>query len=96
MSNEGMYMRLADFPVPRRWWWWGLLVLLLARDGRRNRRKMKRTGKDLGKSVVARWEQVDAATAAMLKLNRTMVRLTWAVVALTLVALGVTLYLGLR
>lgn len=91
-----MYTRLADVPVPRRWWWWGLLVLLLVRDDRKTRRGMERVGRDLGESVVKRWEDTDEATAAMLKMTRTVVRLTWAVVGLTVVVIGATVYLGLR
>lgn len=71
-------------------------AVVLVRDGRRTRRQMEGVGRDLAQSVVARWDHTDADTAAMLKLNRTMVRLTWAVVVLTVVVLGATLYVGLR
>ena len=91
-----MYTRLGDVPVPRRWWWWVLLVILLVRDGRRTRRQMEQVGRDLGQAVVTRWKDTDDATASMLKMTRTMVRLTWAVVVLTVVVAGATFYIGLH
>lgn len=96
MPGGSFYTRLADLRVPRPWWWWLLLGLLLIRDGRRSRRKLVEVGEDLAEVVVKRWEQTDDATATMIDLNQTMVRLTWAVVALTVVVLGATLWLGLR
>lgn len=96
VSERGMYTRLADVPVPRRWWWWGLLVVMVLRDGRRTRKEDERIGQELGESVVTRWKDTDEATAVMLKMTKTMVRLTWAVVALTVVVLGATLHLGLQ
>jgi hypothetical protein len=96
MRDGAVYIRLGDLRVPRPWWWWAALALMLVRDGRGTRRQMERTGRNLGESVVMRWEQTDAATESMLKLTRTMVRPTWAVVVLTIVVLGATLYLGLR
>ena len=91
-----MYTRLADLRVPRPWWWWALLALALIYNGRRTERKMERIGRNLGESVVTRWRDTDEATAAMLKMTRTMVGLTWAVVILTVVVIGATLYLGFR
>jgi hypothetical protein len=96
VADRGMYTRLADVPVPRRWWWWALLVVMLRLDSHRTRKQLRRVGRELGESVVSRWDQTDAATDSMLDLNRTMVRLTWATVALTVVVLGATIYLGLR
>jgi NhaP-type Na+/H+ or K+/H+ antiporter len=57
---------------------------------------MAQVGRDLEESVVTRWEQTDAPTKSMLKLTRTMVRLTWAVVFLTVLVLGAALHVGLR
>ena len=96
MDDGGMYTRLADLRVPRPWWWWTLLALALIYNGRRTERKMERIGRDLGESVVTRWQDTDEATVAMLKMTRTMVRLTWAVVILTVVVIAATIYLGLR
>lgn len=89
-------MRLADVPVPRRAWWWVLLLLVLRRGNKRATRAAAKVGADLGESVVWRWEKTDASTDAMLRLTRTMVRLTWAVAVLTIVVLASTLWLGLR
>jgi hypothetical protein len=91
-----MWIRLADAKVPRPLWWWVLLVLAVRRSDRRHIRAAEHVGRDLAESVVARWEQTDAATDAMLALTRTMVRLTWAIMGLTVVVLAATLYVGLR
>lgn len=94
--TEGMWMRLADVPVPRRLWWWALLTLLLRRSSRRNIKAAEKVGRDVAEIVFQRWQDTDTRTAAMLDLTRRLVRLTWAVVVLTVVVLGATLYLGLR
>lgn len=73
-----------------------MFVLLVRRSDRRSIEVAERVGRDLAESVVTRWEQTDASTDAMLKLTRTMARLTWAVMILTVVVLGATLYVGLR
>lgn len=95
-AERGMWIRLADAKVPRPLWWWVLLVLSVRRSGRRDIKAAEHVGRELAESVVARWEQTDAATDAMLRLTRTMVRLTWAIMALTVVVLAATLYVGLR
>jgi hypothetical protein len=96
MSDGGMYARLADLRVPRPWWWWATPALALIRDGRRNGRQTERLGRDLGESVVMRWEETDSATESMFKMTQTMVWVTWAVVVLTVVVIAATLYLGIR
>lgn len=93
---DGMWVRLADVKVPRRMWWWATLVLLVRRSDRKSIAVAERVGRDLAESVVKRWEQTDAATDAMLTLTRTMVRLTWAVVVLSVIVLSATIWLGLR
>ncbi len=93
---DGMWMRLADVPMPRRLWWWTLLTLALRRSSRSNRKAAEKLGRDMAEIVFERWQQTDATTTAMLDLTQKLVRLTWAIVALTLVVLGATLYLGLR
>jgi hypothetical protein len=95
-AERGMWIRLADAKVPRPLWWYVLFALMVRRNGRRQIQAAEHVGRDLAESVVARWEQTDAATDAMLKLTRTMVRLTWAIMTLTVVVLLATLYVGLR
>lgn len=77
-------------------WWWATLLVLVRRKDRNTMRAAEQVGSDLGESVAKRWQETDAATAAMLALTRTMVRLTWAVMLLTLVVLAATVWLGLR
>ena len=55
MDERGMFTRLADVPVPRRWWWWAALMLLLRRDNRRARKDMEKVGRDTAEIVVRRW-----------------------------------------
>jgi len=93
------WIRLADLRVPRpSVWRLGItLGLLVAR--RRDKAAFEaaiRVGEDIGQSVLTRWADTDAQTAAMLDLTHKLVRLTWAVVVLTVVVLAATLYVGLR
>lgn len=93
------WIPLADLRVPPSWLWSFGIVLGLLITRRRDRRAMTAAGKvgqDLAESVLTRWADTDAQTAAMLDMTRKLVALTWAVVALTLVVLGATLYVGLR
>jgi hypothetical protein len=85
-------IRLADAKVPRSPWWWAILMLLVLRDERRTVKQGEQVGRELGEVVVSRWRDTDASTEAMLDLNRTMVRLTWAVVGLTVVGVVAALH----
>jgi hypothetical protein len=85
-------IRLADVKVPRSPWWWAILLLFMLHDDRRNVKQGEQLGRDLGEIVVNRWRDTDAATEAIIKLNRTMVRLTWAVVGLTVVGVVAALH----
>jgi hypothetical protein len=94
--DDRMWIRLADAKVPRPVWWWVVLVLAVRHRDRKTMKAAEKIGEELADSVVKRWEHTDAATDAMLKLTRTMVRLTWAIMGLTLIVLAATLWLGLR
>jgi hypothetical protein len=85
------------FPITSRYWpVFALLGMLLGyRRNRKDRHELVETSRGLAEAVTARWATTDADTQAMLNLTRQMVRLTWAVVILTVVVLGATLYLGL-
>jgi hypothetical protein len=85
-------IRLADVKVPRSPWFWVIVVLLRLREDRRTVKQGAELGRKLGEIVVDRWRDTDASTEAVLKLNRTMVRLTWAVVGLTVVGVVAALH----
>ena len=82
--------RLADVRVPRFWPLSLLGGLLLSRLWQRRQVKAAaRVGTEIGESVVERWRQTDETAAAMYRLNRTMTRLTWVLLVLTMATLAV-------
>jgi hypothetical protein len=93
---------MDDYPFTRRYWPSAVVLGLLLglawnrRAGRDASNTGRELGQDLGNVVVDRWAKTDKDSRAMLDLTRQMVRLTWAVMTLTIVVLGVTLYAGLR
>jgi hypothetical protein len=76
--------------LPRYWPVSVIAALLLARrQQNRSLREVESVGKDLGEVTVERWREGDARTDQMIALTKTLARLTWVLLAATVVTLAV-------
>lgn len=83
-------VRLADVRLPRYWLVSVIAGLLLARRlQNRSLREAESVGKDLGEITVERWREGDVRTDQMIALTKTLARLTWVLLAATVVTLVV-------
>lgn len=83
-------VRLADVRLPRYWPVSVIAALLLARRLQsRSLREAESVGKDLGEITVERWREGDVRTDQIIALTKTLARLTWVLLAATVVTLVV-------
>jgi len=91
-EDEQWGVRLADIRLPRPWPLPVVVALLLARRQQsRALRDLEQTSKDLGEITVQRWREGDARADQLIVLTETLARLTWVLLAVTIVTLIVNL-----
>ena len=93
LSNDDGWVRLADLRLPRWWPLWSIVVMLFQRRKQSRQLEDAVTGmSELAEVIAQRWQEGDERERQMLKLTRRLERLTWAVVALCIATLGVTVW----
>jgi hypothetical protein len=85
-------VRLADIRVPRTWFLpVGAAIVRQWRSERRLVRETERIAGDLGDTITQRWRTGDERADELLALTRSLMRLTWALLAVAAVTLVVTI-----
>ena len=67
-------------------------AIMIRRRDRRMVKEADRIGREIGESVVSRWRETDERTEALIKMTRTLARLTWALLIVTLGTLAVAIW----
>ena len=93
LSDDHGWVRLADLRLPRWWPLWSIAVMLFQRRKQSGQIEEAVTSmSELAEVIAQRWQEGDERERQMLKLTRRLERLTWAVVALGIATLGVTIW----
>lgn len=90
MADRRWGIRVADVRLPRTWPLAVVISVLLAHmTERRQLRELRRIGAEFGEYVGTRDQEAAEREARLLALTRTLTRLTWVLLAVTVAALAV-------